>query len=102
MAKDVLDVLADAKRRLAERGCSAIELGNAIDKLSELIAADVERVEAESNYITCDLAFQWSVKADTHKSPERAKARRDLNDAVLRRNAAIARQEAALAACRGL
>ena len=100
MAKpDVLEVLREFYAEHA--GCDG-EFEDAIDKLSELISADVERVEAESNYITCDLAFQWSVKVGTHKSPERAKARRDLNDAVLRRNAAITRQESALAACRGL
>lgn len=106
MTPDVLEVLGRAAGYILCSAGSEHEdyraMHDAIDKLSELISADVERVAAEENYITCDLALSRSILSDTHKSPERAKARRDKNDAVLRRNAAIVRQEAALAACRGL
>lgn len=63
----------------------------------ELFAAHVEREEAESNFATCRTEFEHSLLRDTHKSPERAEARRKQNAAILRRNAAIERLNAALA-----
>lgn len=94
MSKDVLEVLNDAKRRFAERGCSAIELGNAIDKLSELIAADVACDKAETAWdeamvnATGDENPGWWRKEAQRRWQKLGKEKR--------------RRSAALAACRGL
>lgn len=98
MAKpDVLEVLNDAKRRLAERGCSAIELGNAIDKLSELIAADVEYDAAKKALDEAEAEWEWRSPNSDYDA-----IREKINAATDKFNEAEERRAAALAACRGL